>query len=125
MAKNRNGRRGNVKPTNRRLPPSPRLLSRTINLDTGEILRSVSDNRPEPVRRTRAQQPRVARAQTNVRSIVRSVKKLPKITQTLLPTPVHVCVKRSIRKEIMHALNHAGKSGQRRPRRNRNSLIRC
>jgi len=78
MAKNRNGRRGTVKPTNRRLPPSPRLLSRTVNLDTGEILRSVTDNRPQPVSRTRTKAQIVRAQKNNVRSLVRSVKNSPK-----------------------------------------------
>lgn len=39
---------------------------------------------------------------------------------------VAICVRRKIRKEIMHALKFAGKGGgKRRPRRNSNSNIRC
>lgn len=36
-----------------------------------------------------------------------------------------ICAKRGVRKEVMHALGHAGGSGQRSPRFNRSSSVRC
>lgn len=36
-----------------------------------------------------------------------------------------VCAKRSARKEVLHALGKTGKSGQKKPRFNENSSIRC
>jgi hypothetical protein len=41
------------------------------------------------------------------------------------PKEVPVCVRRKVRKEVIHANGNAGKTGQRRPRWNRNSKVRC
>lgn len=41
------------------------------------------------------------------------------------PHRVLVCVRRKVRKEVMHALRHAGRSGQRKPRRNAYSSVSC
>lgn len=41
------------------------------------------------------------------------------------PENVMVCVRRKIRKGVLHAFNKTGRGGQRRPRRNSNSDIRC
>lgn len=41
------------------------------------------------------------------------------------PKKVLVCVRRKIRKEVMHALGKSGRSGQRRPRRSEYSSIQC
>lgn len=41
------------------------------------------------------------------------------------PSKVLICVRRQIRKEVLHALNKSGKSGQRSPRRNYFSEISC
>lgn len=41
------------------------------------------------------------------------------------PRDVLVCVRRKRRKEVLHALNHTGKSGQKRPRRNFWSEVSC
>lgn len=41
------------------------------------------------------------------------------------PRRVIICVRRKIRKEVLHALRKSGRSGQRRPRRTTYSNIRC
>lgn len=41
------------------------------------------------------------------------------------PERVVLCVRRSIRKQVLHAFRKAGKAGQKRPRRTPNSLISC
>lgn len=41
------------------------------------------------------------------------------------PSKVLICVRRQMRKEILHAFNKAGKRGQRRPRFNQFSKISC
>ncbi len=41
------------------------------------------------------------------------------------PRFVLVCVRRNIRKQVLHALNKTGRGGQRRPRRNQWSEISC
>ena len=41
------------------------------------------------------------------------------------PAQVVVCVRRKIRKQVIHALRKAGRVGQRRPRFNRFSSVRC
>lgn len=41
------------------------------------------------------------------------------------PKKVLICVRRNIRKQIMHALGRAGKKGQKKPRRNAYSQISC
>ena len=41
------------------------------------------------------------------------------------PKNVLVCVRRNVRKQVLHALNKTGQSGQRRPRRNEHSEISC
>jgi hypothetical protein len=42
-----------------------------------------------------------------------------------VPEEVAVCVRRKIRKEVLHAIRKAGKVGQRRPKRNFTSQISC
>lgn len=42
-----------------------------------------------------------------------------------LPKKLNICVKRQQRKEVIHALRHSGKSGQKRPNRNQHSNIHC
>lgn len=41
------------------------------------------------------------------------------------PRRVVLCVRRGIRKQVLHAFRKAGKAGQRRPRFSVNSLIHC
>lgn len=41
------------------------------------------------------------------------------------PKSVLVCVRRNIRKEVLHAINKAGRVGQKRPKRNWLSSIKC
>lgn len=41
------------------------------------------------------------------------------------PASVITCVRRKQRKQVLHAKRKTGKSGQKRPRRNRNSEVRC
>ncbi len=41
------------------------------------------------------------------------------------PQKVLICARRQIRKEVLHAYNKAGKTGQRRPRRNEYSNVSC
>lgn len=42
-----------------------------------------------------------------------------------LPPQAAVCVRRSVRKQVIFASGRAGRRGQRRPRRNLNSSVRC
>lgn len=42
-----------------------------------------------------------------------------------VPQKVLICVRRKIRKEVLHAFHKTGKSGQRKPRRNLYSDISC
>jgi len=42
-----------------------------------------------------------------------------------VPENVIICARRKIRKQVMHAFNNSGRGGQRKPRRNNNSDIRC
>lgn len=42
-----------------------------------------------------------------------------------VPEQVSICVRRKQRREIMHALKHAGKGGMRKPRRTLLSRIKC
>lgn len=42
-----------------------------------------------------------------------------------VPADVLVCVRRKIRKEVIHAIGKSGKAGQRPPRRNQWSDIHC
>lgn len=41
------------------------------------------------------------------------------------PSRVGVCVRRKVRREVLHALRKAGKGGMSRPRRNASSSIHC
>jgi len=50
---------------------------------------------------------------------------LPSAVAFQAPTKVLVCVRRHIRKEVLHALQKTGKSGQKRPRRSYYSDIHC
>lgn len=55
--------------------------------------------------------------------------KVPSQTKALLafsaPDKALVCVRRNIRKEVLHALNKTGKRGQKRPRRSWTSSYSC
>nr|QJB20432.1 MAG: hypothetical protein [Microvirus sp.] len=42
-----------------------------------------------------------------------------------VPADVAICVRRKQRREVLHALNKAGRGGQRKPRFNRFSSVRC
>lgn len=41
------------------------------------------------------------------------------------PEKTLICIRRNIRKQVLHALNKTGKTGQRRPKWNYNSKISC
>lgn len=51
--------------------------------------------------------------------------RIPQSVAFHAPREVLVCVRRKTRKEVLHAFNKTGKSGQKRPRRNHYSSISC
>lgn len=59
------------------------------------------------------------------RVVARQAYKKPTVLGFDVPANVLVCVRRKMRKEVLHAFNKAGKGGQKRPRRNRFSDLRC
>lgn len=60
------------------------------------------------------------------RMLVRNPHRMPSGLAFQAPREVLVCVRRQQRREVLHALGRAGRSGpQRRPRRNLNSNISC
>jgi len=50
---------------------------------------------------------------------------LPSRRKTLNYTKALICARRKQRKEILHALKHTGKAGQKRPHRNQHSQTKC
>lgn len=50
---------------------------------------------------------------------------VPSVVSFYEPLKVLICVRRSIRKEVLHALNKTGRRGQKRPRYNFYSSISC
>jgi len=125
---NRNGRRGNTLSTaNRRLPTlSP---SNPWAMSDYSLLSEVEDRRtyhPDgPVRSPRD----VRGLRVSTSAAPRPPKDpwaaTPSRVAFSVPQEVLVCVRRKQRKEVLHALNKTGKSGQKRPHRNYFSDIQC
>lgn len=55
----------------------------------------------------------------------RRLRQLSMAVVRTLPRDAVVCAKRNVRKEVIFAMNKAGRGGQRRPRRNENSNVVC
>lgn len=67
---------------------------------------------------------RISTASTSLPAIQRATTQRIQ-PSSFIPKKVLVCVRRKLRKEVMHALKHTGKSGQKRPTRNQFSHIKC
>lgn len=142
MARSRRTRRDTSAIANRRLPRSqtPSVSPRRMQSD---FLRSVSDGRffnPEPSyvsqrslsglrHRLKLYEPRARRivssrheSSVQMRSVQSSV---PTAIGFTAPKSMLVCVRRQQRREVMHALNKSGRGGQKRPRFNEFSKVRC
>lgn len=122
MAKNRNRRRAEQVP-NRRLPRRPDMspdLSRVTGVSIKDIRRAFQII-PDRIVRPRVYQGPIFRPIVRPRSIQR-VFQNPVLTQT------RVCVKRRERKEVLFALDRAGRSGsapKKHYRRTPDSKVRC
>lgn len=109
------------------LVPRPALsvswLSPTLETDVFEDRR---EWHPEGVNRPALGAPRAA---TRPVAKQRPAFSVPSQTKGIIafaePNRVAVCVRRKVRKQVMHALNKAGGKGHRRPRRNAQSSISC
>lgn len=113
------------------LPPSTIRFSPTLPLTLFEDRRQwhpMVDHRPAL---TFTSRPHTLRAVEKKPTQRQSKYGLPALSQTKatiafgLPDKVLVCVRRKRRKEVIFAKNKAGRSGQRKPRRNWLSAISC
>lgn len=129
---NRSTRVGNYN-ANPLRSPSFRPKPRTYNLTNFEDFRrwepELTDDRyprrfPQPL--SRVSQP-ITRVFTSGRSLAmpKMFKAIPTGMAFSQPSRVVLCLRRSIRKSVLHALKKTGRGGQRKPRYNLNSTIRC
>lgn len=143
MGKSRS-KRGRVLSTNanRRLPLSL-SPTRSSLIPPHSFLRDLEDRRtwnPEgfkaPARSLTSSRHRLKLVDKNVnvqnqknRDRFANLRKFPSQTKAIVafeaPRSLAVCVRRSMRREVLHALKKAGKTGQKRPKRNWMSAISC
>lgn len=121
------------KPKNRRVAPAnaKRSLPRSFSVPRSTLpLRLTEDRRTFDPRGT------IAPARSFSRPRHRLITPTPKPTSVFFSAPraamafeaspkVLICVRRRIRKEVLHAMNKTGRTGQRRPRRNAYSDVSC
>ena len=127
MARRKNKRNRSYRtrtfPTRR--PTPPRVRSVYIPISSGVSRRQAYTPSPLPAKprsivivkgSTHAPSTRKNKIQTfsNQRKVLR-----------ILPHKALVCARRNQRKQIMHAMGHAGKGGQRRPTNNQYRKVKC
>lgn len=117
--------------------PRTQFPSRSNQIDLEDYLRSIEDRRtyhPEgefrPARDTSARRHRLTLPTPAPTQLMAAPAPFgfggpPPGVAFQTPQKVLVCVRRKIRKEVLHALGHSGKSGQKRPRRSAYSDIHC
>lgn len=126
--KNRSGRVVSTSPTQRYVLDVPRYMPRLLSpLSYAPVEDRRVFHPAGPVNRPVFSSPRSA-----ARVVARqrpSSPYFPSQTKAILtfdvPNRVSICVKRKVRKQVLHAVNKAGKRGQRKPRRNFWSSISC
>lgn len=132
MAKKRKGstprsRREVSSFANQRLPTS--LSVQSAQLDLIDFLRSIEDRRTyDPSGHVSARSfttPHHTLVPATTHHPYTNKKTIPSGVAFKHPEEVLVCVRRKQRKEVLHAFNKTGKSGQRRPRRSRFSDVHC
>lgn len=109
----------------------PTALPSAVRSPSRSLLRQIEDRRsfyPEPATRpallfSGAKHSLIA--STPKKATKRAKSRVPSQVAFYAPSQVLVCVRRKRRKEVLHALRKTGKRGQRRPRRNSLSHIRC
>lgn len=89
----------------------PRELHRPYRSVIGRIIRPGHIIRSTPYRPAVARRPFPLLADLSARAV--------------LPRDAVICARRRMREEVMHALGHAGRGGQRKPRFNNRSDVRC
>lgn len=106
-------------------PPVPRV--RPLSVVSLPLLEDRRSFHPAPAIRPAFSSPR-----STSRIVVRqrpSQGRFPSQTKGILsfevPNRVAICVRRGVRKAVLHALGKAGKRGQRKPRRSAFSSISC
>jgi len=121
-------RRGVSNTANHRLPTPVRIDIRPAQMDLEDLLRD-SDRRrfhPDgPHRNARAVFRSAHTLEVPDRPIDRARKVLSHSVAFQAPLDVAICVRRKVRKEVMHATGKAGRRGQKRPHRNPYSDINC
>lgn len=134
--KNNYRARRDIKTIANRMLPRPRFISRSVIKPAVFTIADIEDRRTfhpdgmvRPARSLSRPFHRLAVVTPNAsKSLVRrSIRTFhPAIpVQFDAPRRVLVCIRRNIRKEVMHALNKSGKAGQKKPRRNYYSDVRC
>lgn len=116
---------------------NPRLPSRRMSIPSYSGLKMIEDRRtfhPQGIYRParsfhRSQHRLVSHVQTvptynRTRGVYR-VLSMARPVAFEAPRSVLVCVRRKRRSEVLHALGHTGKRGQRKPRQSYFSSIRC
>lgn len=138
MAKSRNRSGRRVTPP---FASAPALVVRVPSTNYGDLLRAIEDRRlshPEvaprprvfsgtPARITVAPPSRAkVRAGVAARRVEKGLPAFPREQHVFAaPQKVLVCVRRAIRREVLHALKKTRSGAGRSPRRNRFSNVRC
>lgn len=136
MAKRRNKTRSSQKRKQSRvntLNANRRLRSaafkRKLRDDNNRFIEDRRRYNPEPIRRPKTIKAATAPIVSAPLPAIQSNNKRPTLQRIqqrfALPKETLVCVRRKMRKEVLHALNKAGKGGQRRQKRTEHSNTKC
>lgn len=105
------------------------IARRSLPLTVYEDRRLWNPVKPSPARAFSRRVARIVEHNRNVNIPSRSSHRSLPLPATRfafsVPRDVIVCVRRKVRKEVIHASGRAGRRGQRRPRRNEYSDVRC
>jgi len=116
------------------LLPSPPLFRTSFTINPYSVLREIEDNRyysPDPVPLRSDGQPVHYRAREPHADPARHLRKFTAQTKAVIGVvnnplnPAILCVRRRIRKEVLHAFKKTGKGGNRKPRFTERSKIKC
>jgi hypothetical protein len=126
---NRSGSRGRVilNPNSNRRLPLGRVTRSPSYLRRLEDRRTFHPDTYRPIASTRQGHRLIVR--DKVYSKQKTNRVIPSHTKATIafaqPKRVALCIRRQQRKEVLHAIRKAGKTGQKRPRRNESSTISC
>lgn len=123
MSKKSRGRRDVSNIANPRLPFPSSFVRLPGQLDLFEDRRLFNPDPLPPARSFQSPRHRLVVPKQQASKNARGA--LPHFVGFRTPNKVLICVRRKIREEVMHALKKTGKRGQKKPRRNYYSDVRC